>query len=159
MAYNMLTQFNDHGCGVFSVMNAMRYRFEIYPLRYQYKQIEEELDTDLEYGTEEWPMVQKLREDFYVSIVRSFDKKRMDKWLDKGDDYQVIVLYPWAFPEEGPKELHYCNVTDKYPSCYVGGNFYSSRMGFRHWVHKSFIDKWFDHEDTSVIYLRSRGIA
>lgn len=149
----MLYQFNEYGCGVFAVMNALRHQFELYPLRYMYSQIEEELDTDKEYGTQEGPMIKKLRKDFYVSIKRSFDKAKLDEWLRRGDEYQAIILYSWTDDE---LELHYCNVTDKYDGLYYGANFYTGFLGFRHWVHESWVNKWFDTPHTSVIYLRKR---
>ena len=152
-----LTQFNEYGCGVFAVMNALRTIYSVYPPRYMYYQIEEELDTDEEYGTEEAPMIKKLRKDFFVTTVRSFDQERMDEWLDRGESYQVIVLYPWAFVEEGEsEELHYCNITEKRTHTYIGANFYSTRFGFRHWVFKDWAKRWFDHPSTVVIYLRRR---
>ena len=152
----MLYQFNEYGCGVFAVMNALRSVYSLYPPIYMYDQIEEELDTDKEYGTEEAPMIKMLRKDFIITVVRSFDKKRMDEWLGRSKHHQVIVLYPWAFVEDGPEELHYCNIIEKRTHTYVGANFYSSRIGFRHWAFDEWVKKWFDHPSTSVIYLRRR---
>ena len=152
----MLYQFNEYGCGVFAVMNALRSVYSLYPPIYMYDQIEEELDTDEEWGTEEWPMVKYLRKDFLITIVRNFDQERMDEWLGRSKHHQVIVLYPWKFTEDGIDNLHYCNITEKKTHTYIGANFCSTRFGLRHWVFTEWAKKWFDHSSTSVIYLRRR---
>ncbi len=124
MVFNYIHQVTEYGCGVCAVMNAVNYGMfkHGYGLKHQFdykhsEMLEKVLGTDEDFGTEEWPMVEFLRNYFHVTIRKSFSKKKLDNWLSRG--HQVIILYPYS----GKDELHYSNIFQKAKS-QVGGRHY-----------------------------------
>lgn len=157
--FKYIPQLNSYGCGVFAVMNAINYG--IYSNNCKTPQLcqkdssnlEKILNTDKEYGTEEKYIIDFLRTCFYVTVRRKFSKKKLDKWLEKGN--QAIILYPYA----GKYELHYSNILHKTNKIYYGANVWFKRSN--KWVMLKTIPKELFksmyHPDSLTIYLRWRG--
>lgn len=164
--FRYIHQTNTYGCGVFAVMNAINYGLSRngFGLDHQLgyddiEDLEDILGTDEDEGTDEGPMIDFLRNYFYVTVKRKFSKKYMDKWLARGS--YAIILYPYA----GKYELHYSNVFERKISkkgeeYYKGANVWFKKEDNSKWsVSRSFgkeLIKQMYHEDSLVIYLRWR---
>lgn len=119
--FKYLEQNNDHGCGVFATINAINYEFRDI---YGYKHVpilEMMLKTDVENGTEQRDIIKFLRFIFYIRSSSKFSKKRLDKWLEKSNRHQAIIMY---YAEPSTQTWHYCNIFQKKHNKYYGANFW-----------------------------------
>ncbi|HLD91576.1 MAG TPA: hypothetical protein VI911_11315 [Patescibacteria group bacterium] len=147
-----LLQNNDYGCGVFAIMNAINKVSKRQLTLEDIPRWEKILKTDKEYGTLRTDLMLKcLRKHFYATMSKKFSKKKMDNWLDRGN--QAIILYPY----EGKYELHYSNIFYRFKDGYEGVNFWIKN---NKWARSSKTNerciKWFYQEGTEIFYLRER---